>query len=126
MAESSHPLDSIADDLFSWQEEMVEWAVEDMKAGHRAPFSAGVSEREKLDYYSRQMFQASPDGTVNYDQPNPGGRDRLMKALGPTGYVQVWDAVRPKIGLQSPSMASSDEQDTSMPTMPEDQPDSGL
>lgn len=126
MAESEHPYDGIADDLFSWQEEMVSWATEAIKAGHRSPFSAPVSERDKLEYYRRQMFKVDPDGTVHYDQPNPGGRDQLLKQVGTSAYAQIWDAVRPKQGLRRASDVPEEAMVALAPPMPEDEEEAGL
>jgi hypothetical protein len=126
MAESEHPYDAIAQDLFSWQEDMVSWTTEAMRGGHRAPFSAATSEKEKQDYYRRQMFQQNPDGSINYEQPNPGGRDRMMKTLGVQGYAQVMNSIKPKAGLRPVSESEPSTLEASTPMMPEDQAESGL
>ena len=69
-----------------------------MRGGHTAPFGADITEREKRDYYARQMFQVAPNGDIQYDKPNAQGRDTLMKQLGVSGYSKVWEEIRPKQG----------------------------
>jgi len=123
MPEQEHPWDGISDDLFEWMQGEVEYQVEALRGGHRAPFSAGVTEKEKQDYYRRQMYKAQPDGTILYDQPNPEGRDKLLKQYGTQTYAQIMESVRPKKGLRptpNPEEELRQAVEASMPPMPED------
>lgn len=93
-----HPFDGIADDLFDWMQGEVDYHVAALRGGYRAPFSAQVTEKDKLDYYRRQMFQTTPDGTIQYDKPNAQGRDQLLKTVGTQTYAEIWQTVKPKQG----------------------------
>lgn len=121
MAEKDHPWDGVADDLFAWMQGEVNYYVEALRGGYRTPFSAPVSEKDKLDYYRRQMYQVAPDGTVQYDTPNAEGRDRILKQYGTATYAQIMDAVRPKPGLRPSSEPTVDALEAGMPSMPEDE-----
>src|SRR4051794_38804023 len=102
MPEAPHPYDGIAQDLYNWLEEQTTWAADALRGGYRAPFGADVSERDKLDYYRRQMYVAKPDGSVDYTQPNPEGRHTLLTRLGTAGYAQVYEATKPTQGRRLP------------------------
>jgi hypothetical protein len=97
--EKLHPWDLAAADLVHWLETEPDYYVEALKGGYRAPFSAAVSEAQKLDYYRRQAFMQNQDGTPDYGRPNQQGRDMLLQRLGTAGYSQVMSAVMPKKGL---------------------------
>lgn len=117
----AHPFDGIADDLFEWMNGEVEYHVEAMRGGHRTPFSAATSEKDKLEYYRSQMYKVDPDGTVRYDQPNPEGRDMLLKTYGTQKYAEIMSIVTPKNGMRAiPAPEEPDPQDYAMPPMPED------
>lgn len=118
MPETEHPFDGIADDLFDWMNGEVAYHVEALRGGYRDPFSAPTSEKDKLDYYRRQMFQTAPDGTIQYDKPNPEGRDTLLKSYGTQTYAEIWDAVKPKRGMRPAIEAALDPE---IPAMPEDE-----
>lgn len=79
-----------------------------LQQGYRAPFTAAVSEQDKRDYYRRQMFQQAPDGSIDYTKPNLAGRDQLLKTYGTASYAQIWNAVKPKQGLQ-PMLPEQDD-----------------
>jgi hypothetical protein len=119
--ESPHPYDGIADDLFSWMEEEVGYYVEAIRGGYRNPFTAEVSEKEKRDYYTRMMFKTKPDGTVEYDQPNPEGRDTILKKQGTQAYAEILSMVTPKQGLRAPVDPIQETLDANLPRMPEDE-----
>lgn len=104
MPDKIHPWDLAAADLVDWLEEEPKYYVEALKGGYRAPFSAGVSEDQKLDYYRRQVFMTNNDGTPDYGRPNPQGRDMLLQRVGIPGYTQILSAVMPRKGLQAPSV----------------------
>ena len=117
-----HPLDSVAEDLFAWMEGEVDYYVGALQGpDQRAPFSAQTSEREKADYYRRQMFQTADDGSILYDKPNGQGRDRLLKRYGTKTYAEIWEAVRPKQGMGAPLEPEPDALEAAMPPMPEDE-----
>lgn len=120
MPDRPHPLDGVADDLFSWMEGEVDYYVGALQGNSRAPFSAQTSEKDKADYYRRQMFMTAPDGTIQYDKPNAQGRDRLLKSYGTRTYSEIWEAVRPKQGLRPPQEPEPDLLTEEMPDMPED------
>lgn len=121
MPESEHPLDGIADDLFDWMNQEVAYHVEAMRGGYRSPFSADVSEKDKLDYYRRQMYQTLPTGEVQYDKPNAAGRDKLLKSVGTQAYAEIYDTVKPKAGARPiPDTSESDPLKVNVPPMPED------
>lgn len=122
MAETEHPYDSIAEELGDWMNGEVDYYVEAMRGGHRAPFSADVSEQEKLDYFRRQMFMTAPDGTVQYDKPNGAGRDKIINNFGLTQYAQIMDTVRPKRGLRELSEPEEAETVPEPPTPVEEMP----
>jgi hypothetical protein len=58
------------------------------------------------------VYMVAPDGTIQYDKPNEEGRATLINTLGPGGYAQIYDAVRPKQGRR-PAMAPEEEPDMS-------------
>jgi hypothetical protein len=122
MPEQQHPFDGIADDLFDWMNGEVDYHVEAMRGGYRDPFSAATSERDKLDYFRRQMYKTKPDGTVQFDQPNPEGRDKILKQYGTQTYAEIMETVKPKQGLRPPPEPepTTDPMQMPMPTMPED------
>jgi hypothetical protein len=105
-----HPWDLAAADLTYWLENEPSYYVDALRAGYRTPFSADVTEQQKLDYYRRQIFMQNPDGTPNYSQPNTSGRDMLMKRVGVEGYTQIMSAVMPRQGLQPVEPDTSDDQ----------------
>lgn len=98
MPEAPHPYDDVAQQLYDWMEEQSDWAADALRGGYRAPFGADVSERDKADYYRRQMYQTNPDGLVNYNQPNAEGRKMLLDRLGTSGYAQVYNEIKPAQG----------------------------
>lgn len=100
MAGQQNALDGIAEELFGWMDSEVSYYVDALKGGPngRAPFAAETSEAEKKAFYTRQMFQAGPDGSIQYDQPNAEGRAKLMQRVGPQSYAEIFEAVRPKQG----------------------------
>src|SRR5262245_61009316 len=52
----------------------------------RAPFSANITEEQKLQFYRSQLF--NPDGS-----PNQVGRNTEMARLGSDGFAKVYKAV---------------------------------
>ena len=92
-----HPWDDAADEVTTWLNDESKYYAEALLAGHSAPFgaegSASISERDKLEYYKRQVFNTNGLGAINYDSPNESGREALIKRLGIPGYTQVIAAV---------------------------------
>lgn len=95
-----HPFDSVADELARWINDEAKWYAQALIAGYRSPFSASVSETDKLAYYRRQMFMTNEDGSVDYDRPNNEGRNALYKRLGVQQYAEVAKAVAPGRGTE--------------------------
>lgn len=122
-----HPYDGIAQELSKWMTSEIDYHVQAMQGNYRTPFSAQTTEKEKHEYFTRQMYNVKPDGTVQYDQPNQAGRDKLLKTLGVQQYAQIYEETKPKAkDLQiSPPRELAQMGDTAqvpgMPVMPEDQ-----
>src|SRR5678809_1794954 len=126
MPVSTHPWDLVAEDLKNWLETEPEYYIEQLKGGYRSPFSAGVSEQEKLDYYRRQVFMQHPDGTPDYTKPNHAGRDMLLKRVGSNGYTQSNGAVMPKrTGLREAQADVNDPEHYDQETLRQEQEMSG-
>jgi len=117
-----HPYDGIVADLSAWMDEEVEATVDAMRGGYRNPFTADVTEQQKHAYYTRQVFTANPDGSIDYDKPNTQGRDTLLKTLGTQQYAQVLSTVMPKKGRRPLWESAEDELAVpeGQPPMPED------
>jgi len=93
-------MDEVADEILHWLEEEPDYYIEALRGGHQTPFSAEVSEPQKLEYYRRQVFMQNPDGSVDFDKPNGEGRDMLIKRVGIKGYTDIMSQVMPKRGLR--------------------------
>src|SRR5262245_39621578 len=77
--------DEVANDLALWIDQTAtEIAL--ALAPRTAPFAVHLTEEQKLDVYTRQLF--NPDGS-----PNQAGRDRLQQRVGPEGFAQIYKAV---------------------------------
>lgn len=83
---TTHLFDLVAQDLEDWLLQMTDELVEGLQYKGRSPFSADVSEREKLSYYRQVMF--NPDGT-----PNEQGRASLMQRVGTEGFIAIAEAL---------------------------------
>ena len=91
-------LDRVATDLAMWLDQESTRIAAALAPAGVAPFSAQLSETQKLDYYKNQLF--NPDGTPNLD-----GRQQQMQRLGPEGFTQVYKAVMkayPDLRLPTP------------------------
>lgn len=115
-----HPLDGLADDLYEWMNGEVGYYVEAMRGGYRSPFSAPVNAQEKKDYWARQMFQAEPNGTIQYDKPNQQGRDQVLRQYGVQTYADILNTVKPKQGFRPPVEPTEDLVEATIPPMPEE------
>lgn len=82
----ANPLDVMAEELAEWADNISTRIAEGIKGGFNAPGAAQISERQKLAFYTRQMFNA--DGTPNYQ-----GRQQLMERLGADGFAEVFKDV---------------------------------
>jgi hypothetical protein len=78
--------DLIAEDLAQWLNDMSTSLAVAFSPQGVAPFAAPISETQKLNYYSSQLF--NQDGT-----PNQQGRDAELQRLGPIGFRTVYRAV---------------------------------
>lgn len=78
-------LDDVSNDLALW----IDQTANDVAlafAPARAPFSANITEQQKLDFYRSRLF--NPDGT-----PNAQGRAQEIQRLGAEGFGRVYKAV---------------------------------
>ena len=105
-----HPFDSVADQTLEWIQETTDYAVEALRGGYRTPFSANITEAQKLDYYRRRLFTQNPDGSIDFSKPNHGERDKLLKKLGTKTYAEIMTTVLPQNG-QSRPLPDDDEED---------------
>jgi len=78
-------MDDIANDLSLWIDQTAE-SVAAAFAPSRAPFSAHITEDQKLDFYRTRLF--NPDGS-----PNSQGRNEEIARLGAEGFGRVYQAV---------------------------------
>jgi hypothetical protein len=78
-------LEDVANDLALWIDQTATEVALAFAPG-RAPFAANLTEQQKLDFYTRQLF--NPDGS-----PNVSGRAQQAARLGPEGFAQVYQAV---------------------------------
>jgi hypothetical protein len=110
---SKHPFDEIADEVLTWLNEEPEYFIEALRGGHQTPFSADVSESQKMDYYRRQVFMQNPDGSVDFTKPNGEGRDLLIKRVGIKGYTDIMSQVMPNSrgGIRQLPLPSPEEED---------------
>jgi hypothetical protein len=96
--QSQSMFDLVAEEISEWIDHMSDEIAEAVAAGGKAPFSAQLTEAQKIDYYAAQYF--NPDGT-----PNVQGRAAQMARLGPEGFAQVYKAVvkaHPNLAIPSP------------------------
>jgi len=96
MAKKAHIFHEAGDDLASWIDTTATDLADGFYDGTKAPFSADVPEREKLDYYEDRLFL--PDGT-----PNQEGRSAEMARIGVEGYARVMQALSKR---RQPQMTS--------------------
>ena len=93
-------LDEVANDLAVWLDETATAIAVAFTPQGVSPFSAQLSEREKLEYYRSQLF--NPDGS-----PNSTGRTAQLQRLGPEGFARVYKAVTSAHPNLRPSGTSS-------------------
>ena len=85
MARGANFLDDVSTDLATWIDETAEKVALGF-APARAPFSAKITEDQKLAFYKTRLF--NPDGS-----PNLQGRDQEMQRLGAEGFGHVYQQV---------------------------------
>ena len=77
--------DEVARDLALWIDQTAT-EVALAFAPARSPFSAEITEEQKLEFYTARLF--NPDGS-----PNHAGRQAEIARLGPEGFGHVYKAV---------------------------------
>jgi hypothetical protein len=77
--------DDIANDLAVWIDQTANEVALALSPA-RAPFSANVTEDQKLEFYKSRLF--NPDGS-----PNSQGRAEEIQRLGAEGFGHVYQAV---------------------------------
>jgi len=82
-----NPLDRLADELAEWADQVSTQVADSLLGGFAAPGAAQLSEQQKLEYYTRQLFDPATG------QPNLQGRVQEMERLGPEGFAQVYAEV---------------------------------
>jgi hypothetical protein len=100
MAPRQHLLDDIASEVGEWIESMSTDVVNALTEGGIAPFAANVDDKEKLSYFSSQVYL--PDGSINVD-----GRNKLMQQYGPDGYAAIMRTVLKSMGGMPPIPTSA-------------------
>jgi hypothetical protein len=78
-----HTLDTLVDDVAQWIEDTADFLAESMLEDGVAPFEARLTEQQRLDYFTRLLF--NDDGT-----PNQGGRQQLLQSQGLDEYVRTF------------------------------------
>ena len=78
-------MDGIADDIAVWLDKTADEVATGLAPG-RAPFSANITEDQKLQFYKDRLF--NPDGS-----PNAAGRNAEIARLGAEGFGHVLQAV---------------------------------
>ena len=99
MAQQSY-MERVADDVAAWLEEMPKILAERITINGRAPFSASVSEQQKLAYYRSVLF--NPDGS-----PNQAGREATLQRVGIDGYLAILQALnkdQERMALEPPDV----------------------
>lgn len=91
MAKSQHLLDQLSVDVAEWIEATSDDVANALTEGGVAPFAANVDNKEKLAYFSTQVYL--PDGSINVE-----GRNKLMTQYGPDGYSGIMRTVLHSMG----------------------------
>lgn len=96
--ENRNMFDQVADVMADWLESESDQIAESIGAGGSAPFAAVLTEQQKIDYYTSQLF--NPDGT-----PNVQGRAEEMARLGSKQFTDVYRKIKqahPELVVPSP------------------------
>lgn len=110
MPGSANFLDDVSDDLANWIDSTAN-SVALAFAPARAPFSANITEDQKLEFYRSRLF--NPDGT-----PNQQGRQEELARLGPEGFGGVYQAVVKRWPEYRPAEPAPIEVPKEWPSMP--------
>jgi len=110
--------DDVANDLALWIDETAS-KVALALSPRTAPFAVNLTEAQKLDIYTRQLF--NPDGS-----PNEAGRQAQLARLGPEGFAQVYKAVIAAHPELRPNMPDPDSIEALAPAPPPMPPAAGL
>lgn len=102
--------DDVANDLALWIDETATKVALAM-APRVSPFAVQLTEAQKLDIYTRALF--NPDGS-----PNTAGRQQQLERLGPEGFANVYKAVVRAHTELKPRMAEPDSIDALAPAPP--------
>lgn len=86
-------LDEIADEIVEQLLGDPEYFADLIRAGQQTPFSANISETEKLRYYTEHLFMKKSDGTIDWYAPNEKEREALLIRVGPKHYAEVMKQV---------------------------------
>lgn len=81
-----NPVDILARNLAEWVIAESAQIAEAVKGGLAAPGAANISEKDKLDYYTRQFF--NPDGA-----PNIEGRNKEAARMGTAKFAETFKEV---------------------------------
>jgi hypothetical protein len=123
----------VADDLFAWMNDEVEYHVDAMRGGSRSPFSAEVSSRDQQNFFERRWFTENPDGSVDYTKSNSQGRDWVLKTYGVKAYADVATEMKrlerkrgrrpvPEADPFQDAMRALTEPESEEPEQPEEEP----
>lgn len=110
-------LDDVANDLAFWIDDTANKIALAFAPG-RAPFSAQVSEQQKLEFYRDQLF--NEDGS-----PNQGGRAKELARLGAEGFAHVYQAVVRAFPELAPKPEASPDSIDALAPMPVGPPGGG-
>ena len=111
MARGQSMLDDVANDLSLWIDQTANQVALAFSPA-RAPFSAQITEQQKLEFYKSQLF--NPDGS-----PNQAGRQTQIARLGAEGFGQVYKAVVSAYPeLKPPEPVSQADQILAQPPVP--------
>src|ERR1700754_190991 len=110
-------LDDVSNDLALWIDQTAT-EVALAFAPARAPFSANVTEQQKLEFYRARLF--NPDGS-----PNSQGRSEEIGRLGAEGFGRVYKAVVDHFPDLKPAEAAPIEVPEEWPTVPPGPPPGG-
>lgn len=114
-------LDDVSSDLAYWIDDTATKVALAFAPG-RAPFAAQITEAQKLEFYTRALF--NPDGS-----PNQAGRAKEVARLGPEGFSNVYKAVltaHPELKPAQPAVPDSIDALAPAPPPPVPGPPMGL
>jgi hypothetical protein len=92
-----HLFERVSDRVATWLDDMPERLATRFMMGGRPPFTAQISEQEKLELFEHDFF--NPD-----DTPNEQKRAMWYEIVGPDGYKQILFALNRKRKGQTASL----------------------